>query len=110
VARWQLFVGGVALGATLALGVGYMYMNEYRTFLAHAPYVRAASEAKLDVALLRKLNAGDLAGALELTDARLKIHEATLAEYRRQLPHEDQDATVISGAAAIEQYKSEVSR
>ena len=98
------------LGAALALGLGYLYTKEYRTFVVHAPYVRAASEAKLDIALLRRLKAGDLPGASELTDARLKIHEATIAEYRRQFPHEDQDATVLSGAEAIEQYRSEASR
>ena len=98
------------LGAALAHSVGYLYTKEYRTFVAHAPYIRAASEARLDIALLRKLKAGDLAGASELADARLKIHEATLAEYRRQFPHEDQDAAVLSGAEDIEQYKSEASR
>jgi hypothetical protein len=98
------------LGAAVTLGVGYLYTKEYQTFVVHAPYVRAASEAKLDVALMRKIKAGDLVGASELTEARLKIHEDTLAEYRRQFPREEQDAAVLAGAAAIEKYRSEASR
>jgi hypothetical protein len=106
-AKWQAFVAGAVLGAVLALGVAYLYTKEYRTFMAHAPYYRAASEAQLDIALLRKLKAADFAGASELADARLKMNEQTLAEYRGVFPQAEQDVTVLAGATAIEQYRSE---
>jgi hypothetical protein len=107
VARWQPFLAGAVVGAAVTLGLGYLYTKELRTFMAHAPYVRAASEAKLDTAVLRKLNAGEFSAALELTDARLKIHEATLNEYQQHFPLEAQDAAVLAGAAEVAQYRSE---
>ena len=105
--KWQSLVFGVALGAALALVGVYLYGGEYRRFAAHSPFVSAASQARLDVAVLRKLRSGDAAGASVLMEERLRINETTLSEYQTAYPAHDRDKAVEAAAAAVAEYRSE---
>ena len=105
--RWQLFVAGSLCGVLLAVVGGYLYQREFMTFVAHSPYVAAASEAKLDVAVLRKLKAQDLGAAAALMEQRLSLREVTLSEYQNAFPPNRQDDVVLAGARAVEQYRKE---
>jgi hypothetical protein len=105
--RWLLFVSGVLSGLVLAVGGVYLYYRDFYTLVAHSPYVSAASQARLDIAVLRKLKAGDLGGAAELMEWRLKLNETTLNGYTQAFPSDEQDELVTAGLRYVEQYRKE---
>jgi hypothetical protein len=91
----------------IAVGGVYVYYREFYEFVVHSPYVSAASQAKLDIAVLRKLKAGDVEAASELMEWRLKLNEVTLAGYDQAFPSADQDEVVTAAIDHVEQFRRE---
>ena len=70
---WGAAMLGALAGAAVALGVAYAYSRPVIEFWVHSPYVSAASQGKLNVAVLRHLRAGDISGATEVMENRLSL-------------------------------------
>lgn len=104
---WQHVVLGAVIGAAATFGGVYLYAKPIITFIEHSPYISAASQAKLDIAVLRRLRAGDVTSATEIMEGRLSLDDATLSRYDAAIPQKARDYLVLSGREAIREYRTQ---
>lgn len=105
--RWHLIAMGVVIGVAVAGLAAYAFSRPVFKLFAYAPYISAASQGSLDVAVLRKLRSGDTAGAIETMEYRLVGNEITLSEYASSTPAPEREPNITSAMAKIEQYRKE---
>jgi hypothetical protein len=105
--RWHLIALGILIGFAVAGLAAYAFSRPIFNLFAYAPYVSAAAQGSLDVAVLRKLRAGDIAGAIETMEHRLVGEEITLSEYASTTPATRREPNISSAMAKIEEYRKE---
>ena len=101
------FLFGLVVGAAACAGGAYLYARPAIWMLSQGPYIDAASQAKMNVAVLRRLHAGDVRGATEIMERRLDADVATLSGYEGAFSEHDRDDAVLGGKEEALKYKRE---
>jgi hypothetical protein len=89
------FVAGYQLSSIMAIAFTGSYLN-------------AASNAVIDVQILRAIHANDLAKATSILDARIDSHLLHLSLYNDAIPPQWRDAVVYAHLAEVRKYRAEV--
>ena len=108
--RWTYLLLGAIAGAGTTLAGVYFYERPVITFWLQSHYLSSASQGRLDVAVLQRLRADDIAEAINVMEHRLDMHIATLEGYEMAFAESDRDRLIVSGLEAIRDYRKQFPR
>lgn len=94
-----------AIGGSLATAaIGYVLLKPTYDFWVNAPFIRAASEASLQIKALQLLERGDVVAVRHLLEGQLRIGDNLLSTYADMTAEADRDPSIESARNHVQEY------